>query len=80
MRASSLVFTHSNLPYSTCSQLLKTNEQPISETTARKQMYQRLMQCFPDGWMTTYDMSRQYSQYKVRQQKKEDKTASITSH
>ncbi|KAI8575965.1 hypothetical protein K450DRAFT_259198 [Umbelopsis ramanniana AG] len=61
-------------------QLLKTNEQPISETTARKQMYQRLMQCFPDGWMTTYDMSRQYSQYKVRQQKKEDKTASITPH
>ncbi|KAG2181289.1 hypothetical protein INT43_008872 [Umbelopsis isabellina] len=62
------------------SKILNSSQDQISETTARKQMYQRLMPCFPDGWMTTYDMSRQYSQYKVRLQKKEDKTAAATPH
>ncbi|SAM07521.1 hypothetical protein [Absidia glauca] len=37
-----------------------------SETKARKSMYTKLLPCWPPGWMTTYDISRQYSTYKAK--------------
>ncbi|KAI8985272.1 hypothetical protein BDB01DRAFT_789524 [Pilobolus umbonatus] len=38
----------------------------LNESKARKSMYQRLLSCWPEGWMNTYEMSRQYSQYKAK--------------
>ncbi|KAI9308831.1 hypothetical protein BJ944DRAFT_259518 [Cunninghamella echinulata] len=32
-----------------------------SETKARKSMYTKLLSCWPQGWMSTFDISRQYS-------------------
>ncbi|KAG2201962.1 hypothetical protein INT47_000501 [Mucor saturninus] len=37
-----------------------------SDGKARKLMYQRLLSCWPEGWMNSYEMSRQYSQYKSK--------------
>ncbi|KAI8074439.1 Ubinuclein conserved middle domain-containing protein [Gongronella butleri] len=38
----------------------------ISEAKERKLLYTKLMTCWPEGWMTTYDLSRQYSGYKTK--------------
>ncbi|KAL0093778.1 hypothetical protein F4703DRAFT_1831468 [Phycomyces blakesleeanus] len=42
----------------------------VAEVSARKLMYLRLLPCWPDGWMATIEMSRQLSQYKVKEGKK----------
>ncbi|ORZ15130.1 hypothetical protein BCR42DRAFT_416468 [Absidia repens] len=42
------------------------NDMVESETKARKLMYTKLLPCWPSGWMTTYDISRQYSTYKAK--------------
>ncbi|KAI9486202.1 MAG: Mdm33 family-domain-containing protein [Benjaminiella poitrasii] len=48
----------------------KKPESLASDGKARKLMYQRLLSCWPEGWMHTYEMSRQYSQYKTKLDKK----------
>ncbi|KAL1933485.1 hypothetical protein VTP01DRAFT_7575 [Rhizomucor pusillus] len=40
-----------------------------SEVTARKQMNLRILQCWPKGWTTTNDISRQNSAYKLKLEK-----------
>ncbi|KAI8979122.1 Ubinuclein conserved middle domain-containing protein [Mycotypha africana] len=47
-----------------------------SESKSRKQMYQRLLSCWPEGWMTTYEMSRQYSNYKLKVSSSDKKSSS----
>ncbi|KAI9019343.1 hypothetical protein CLU79DRAFT_758374 [Phycomyces nitens] len=42
----------------------------VAEVSARKLMYLRLLPCWPEGWMATIEMSRQLSQYKVKEGKK----------
>ncbi|KAI7865521.1 hypothetical protein BDF14DRAFT_1012149 [Spinellus fusiger] len=42
----------------------------IAEVSARKLMYLRLLPCWPEGWMATIEMSRQLSQYKLKEGKK----------
>ncbi|PHZ07194.1 uncharacterized protein RHIMIDRAFT_125338 [Rhizopus microsporus ATCC 52813] len=42
----------------------KDAEKLVAEGKARKLMYQRLLSCWPDGWMNTYEISRQYNLYK----------------
>ncbi|KAG1117499.1 hypothetical protein G6F42_013420 [Rhizopus arrhizus] len=44
----------------------KKNENLASDGKARKLMYQRLLSCWPEGWINSYEMSRQYSQYKSK--------------
>ncbi|CAO3593269.1 unnamed protein product [Absidia cylindrospora] len=50
------------------------NDMVESETKARKLMYTKLLPCWPSGWMTTYDISRQYSTYKAKM-KNNDETS-----
>ncbi|GJJ78591.1 hypothetical protein EMPS_10950 [Entomortierella parvispora] len=42
---------------------------PSTESKTRKDAYQVLVQAFPHGWMTSYEISRQYSQLKEKVQK-----------
>ncbi|KAK4513581.1 uncharacterized protein ATC70_005585 [Mucor velutinosus] len=44
----------------------KKTENLASDGKARKLMYQRLLSCWPEGWINSYEMSRQYSQYKSK--------------
>ncbi|KAF9438609.1 hypothetical protein BGZ76_006508 [Entomortierella beljakovae] len=46
---------------------------PPSDSKTRKDAYQTLLQGFPAGWMTSYEISRQYSQLKEKVQKMEKK-------
>ncbi|SAM02714.1 hypothetical protein [Absidia glauca] len=38
----------------------------VTEKSARRAMYAKLLPCWPQPWMTTYDISRQYSSYKLK--------------
>ncbi|KAI7852300.1 hypothetical protein BDC45DRAFT_513968 [Circinella umbellata] len=51
----------------------------ISENKARKQIYLELLKCFPKGWMTTIEMSRQNSQYKAKIDKQNNRPSHGTS-
>ncbi|KAG0316981.1 hypothetical protein BGZ99_006565 [Dissophora globulifera] len=42
-----------------------------TESKTRKDAYQTLLAAFPQGWMTSYEISRQYSQLKEKVQKQE---------
>ncbi|KAF8970771.1 hypothetical protein BGZ46_010384 [Entomortierella lignicola] len=42
---------------------------PPTDSKTRKDAYQTLLQSFPSGWMTSYEISRQYSQLKEKVQK-----------
>ncbi|KAF8951922.1 hypothetical protein BGZ52_009102 [Haplosporangium bisporale] len=44
---------------------------PPSESKTRKDAYQMLLPAFPPNWMTSYEISRQYSQLKEKVQKQE---------
>ncbi|KAG0785033.1 hypothetical protein G6F16_003355 [Rhizopus arrhizus] len=44
----------------------KDGEKPVADGKARKLMYQRLLSCWPDGWMKTGEIGRQYSMYKKK--------------
>ncbi|KAG0200825.1 hypothetical protein BGX28_006211 [Mortierella sp. GBA30] len=44
---------------------------PPSDSKTRKDAYQTLLPSFPAGWMTSYEISRQYSQLKEKVQKQE---------
>ncbi|KAI7897492.1 uncharacterized protein BX663DRAFT_547137 [Cokeromyces recurvatus] len=55
----------------------KKPESLASDGKARKLMYQRLLSCWPEGWMHTYEMSRQYSQYKSKLASLSDKKIPI---
>ncbi|KAG0261208.1 hypothetical protein BG011_001249, partial [Mortierella polycephala] len=44
---------------------------PPSDSKTRKDAYQTLLLSFPTGWMTSYEISRQYSQLKEKVQKQE---------
>ncbi|KAI8047671.1 uncharacterized protein B0P05DRAFT_592546 [Gilbertella persicaria] len=56
----------------------KKQEGLASDGKARKLMYQRLLSCWPEGWMNSYEMSRQYSQYKSKlAQASDKKTVSV---
>ncbi|KAG0340325.1 hypothetical protein BG000_000182 [Podila horticola] len=46
---------------------------PPSESKTRKDAYQMLLPAFPPKWMTSYEISRQYSQLKEKVQKQERK-------
>ncbi|KAF9093563.1 hypothetical protein BGX27_001587 [Mortierella sp. AM989] len=46
---------------------------PPTDSKTRKDAYQTLLQSFPAGWMTSYEISRQYSQLKEKVQKQEKK-------
>ncbi|KAI8092654.1 uncharacterized protein BX664DRAFT_327820 [Halteromyces radiatus] len=54
-------------------------EQVVTETKARKAMYTKLLPCWPPQWMTTYDISRQYSTYKSKM-KNVDETSIKSGH
>ncbi|KAI9318712.1 Ubinuclein conserved middle domain-containing protein [Dichotomocladium elegans] len=43
-----------------------TKEEMIKEVKARKQIYLRLVSLWPEGWVTTQDLSRQHSTYKAK--------------
>ncbi|KAI8359824.1 hypothetical protein BD560DRAFT_405361 [Blakeslea trispora] len=53
----------------------KKQEALASDGKARKLMYQRLLSCWPEGWMNSYEMSRQYSQFKSKIQGSDKKAA-----
>ncbi|KAI8381234.1 Ubinuclein conserved middle domain-containing protein [Radiomyces spectabilis] len=59
--------------------LTNKNENVMAEGKARKQMYQKLLSCWPEGWMTTYEISRQYSQYKLKMDKNRNDDVKQTS-
>ncbi|KAI8886853.1 hypothetical protein K501DRAFT_330983 [Backusella circina FSU 941] len=59
--------------------ITKKPELGISEGKARKMMYQRLLSCWPEGWMNSYEMSRQYSQYKSKVTPARNRTVSTTT-
>ncbi|KAI8083744.1 hypothetical protein BDF21DRAFT_250344 [Thamnidium elegans] len=42
-------------------------------------MYQRLLSCWPEGWMNSYEMSRQYSQYKSKLALLSEKKSAVSS-
>ncbi|KAF9582894.1 hypothetical protein BGW38_010614 [Lunasporangiospora selenospora] len=52
---------------------------PLSESKTRKDAYQMLLLSFPAGWMTSYEISRQYSQLKEKVQKQERKEVEATN-
>ncbi|KAG0331079.1 hypothetical protein BG004_001834 [Podila humilis] len=51
---------------------------PPSESKTRKDAYQMLLGAFPTNWMTSYEISRQYSQLKEKVQKQERKEMEAT--
>ncbi|KAG0002303.1 hypothetical protein BGZ80_003415 [Entomortierella chlamydospora] len=56
---------------------------PPTDSKTRKDAYQTLLQSFPAGWMTSYEISRQYSQLKEKvqkQEKKEVESSAATTH
>ncbi|KAI9251122.1 hypothetical protein EDC94DRAFT_622305 [Helicostylum pulchrum] len=57
----------------------KKNERLASDNKARKLMYQRLLSCWPEGWMNSYEMSRQYSQYKSKLALLSEKKSAVSS-
>ncbi|GAA5814010.1 hypothetical protein MFLAVUS_007500 [Mucor flavus] len=57
----------------------KKNEGLASDNKARKLMYQRLLSCWPEGWMNSYEMSRQYSQYKSKLALLSEKKSAVSS-
>ncbi|KAF9360231.1 hypothetical protein BGX34_007884 [Mortierella sp. NVP85] len=52
---------------------------PFSDSKTRKDAYQTLLQSFPPGCMTSYEISRQYSQLKEKVQKQEKKETESNS-
>ncbi|ORX51730.1 hypothetical protein DM01DRAFT_302358 [Hesseltinella vesiculosa] len=56
----------------------KATEQ-VSEIKERRQLYAKLQKCWPDNWMTTYELSRQYSAYKARLKNSEQWAAAAVS-
>ncbi|KAF9980758.1 hypothetical protein BGZ65_004710, partial [Modicella reniformis] len=52
---------------------------PFSDAKTRKDAYQTLLQSFPAGCMTSYEISRQYSQLKEKVQKQEKKETESSS-
>ncbi|KAF7721316.1 hypothetical protein EC973_004940 [Apophysomyces ossiformis] len=59
--------------------LTGVTENTVAEGKARKIMYQRLLSCWPEGWMTSYDISRHYSQYKLKIRRKNEDAKSSTN-
>ncbi|KAI8362190.1 hypothetical protein B0O80DRAFT_94994 [Mortierella sp. GBAus27b] len=52
---------------------------PFSDSKTRKDAYQTLLQSFPAGCMSSYEISRQYSQLKEKVQKQEKKETESSS-
>ncbi|KAF9959848.1 hypothetical protein BGZ72_008622 [Mortierella alpina] len=52
---------------------------PPSDSKTRKDAYQTLLLSFPAGWMTSYEISRQYSQLKEKVQKQEKREVESSS-
>ncbi|KAG0367011.1 hypothetical protein BGZ54_004549 [Gamsiella multidivaricata] len=52
---------------------------PPSDSKTRKDAYQTLLLSFPSGWMTSYEISRQYSQLKEKVQKQEKREVESNS-
>ncbi|KAI8342415.1 hypothetical protein BC941DRAFT_139985 [Chlamydoabsidia padenii] len=44
----------------------------VPEKRARRDMYIKLLTCWPEPWMTTYDISRHYSGYKLKMKNYDD--------
>ncbi|KAI9264782.1 Mdm33 family-domain-containing protein [Sporodiniella umbellata] len=44
----------------------KDGDRPVADGQARKLMYQRLLSCWPDGWMLSHEIARQYNSYKKK--------------
>lgn len=47
------------------SELVGTTEK-VADLTVRKQSYQKLQSCWPEGWMTSTDLSRHFTTYRTK--------------